>query len=43
MIKQLGIVGDVSDIDLIENYTKKWSPRKIVNNAAYKAKPLLKE
>ena len=43
MIKQLGIVGDVSDIDLIENYTKKWSPRKIVNNAAYKAIALLKE
>ena len=43
MIKQLGIVGDVSDIDLIENYTKKWSPRKIVNKSAKEAISLLKE
>ena len=43
MIKQLGIVGDISDIDLIEGYTKIWSPRKIVNRSAKEAVSLLKE
>ena len=43
MIKQLGIIGDISDIDLIENYTNKWSPRKIVNRSAKQAISLLKE
>ena len=43
MIKQLGIVGDISDIDLIEAYTKIWSPRKIVNRSAKEAVSLLKE
>ena len=43
MIKQLGIVGDISDIDLIEDYTKMWSPRKIVNRSAKEAVSLLKE
>ena len=43
MIKQLGIVGDISDIDLIEGYTKIWSPRNIVNRSAKEAVSLLKE
>ena len=43
MIKQLGIVGDISDIDLLEDYTKRWSPRKIVNRSAKEAVSLLKE
>ena len=43
MIKQLGIIGDIADIDLIEDYTKKWSPRKVVNKAAIQAISFLKE
>ena len=41
--QKIGIVGDISDIDLIEHYTKRWSPRKIVNRSAKEAVSLLKE
>ena len=43
MVKQLGIIGEISDIDVIEKYIKKWSPRKIVNKAAKEAIELLRK
>ena len=43
MIKQLGIIGEISDINIIEKYIEKWSPRKIVNKAANQAISLLRK
>ncbi len=42
MIRQLGRVGDESDIEKIEFYNKQWSPRKILRNASVKALAELK-
>ena len=42
MIRQLGRVGDESDIEKIEFYNKQWSPRKILRNASVKALAKLK-
>jgi len=40
MIKQLGNIGEKSDISKIETLKKEWSPRKIIQKSA--AKSLLK-
>ena len=37
MIKQLGNIGDKSDIGKIELHRNKWSPRKIIRNSADKS------
>ena len=42
MIRQLGSVGDQSDIEKIEFYKNQRSPRKILRNASVKALTTLK-
>ena len=42
MVKQLGDIGDKSDIGKIEFHRKQWSPRKIVRIAADKSLAKLK-
>ena len=37
MVKQLGIVGNQSDVKLINKYAQEWSPRHIIDRAAKRA------